>query len=136
MTVRALDTQGDWTRGRGRGNYLDGNNMLAQQLSCDLKEFLGDCFWALANGIDWFNLIQTKNMAGLDVAIRTRILNRAGVTGLQEFEFTIDPDTRDIAISYGVTTVYSDQILRDSVNILATQSFMGLITQSGEPIHA
>jgi len=51
--IRRLDENGDWTFGSGRGSYIGGLEGLKLRLKTQLKEWTGDCFFALDRGIDW-----------------------------------------------------------------------------------
>jgi len=51
--IRRLDENGDWTFGSGRGSYIGGLEGLKLRLKTQLKEWTGDCFFALERGIDW-----------------------------------------------------------------------------------
>ena len=104
--VRAIDTNGDWTFGQGRSNYLSGRAALAQQIRCRLLQFLNECFFDLNAGIDWFNLLGGNNELLLQLAISTVILNTQGVTGLLQISVDVS-EKRAFTIQYSATTVYS-----------------------------
>lgn len=110
MRVRALDLNGDWTFGKGANDYkVDQNgkpDALAQNISTRLKSFLGDCFFNTGAGIDWFNLLGSKNEVALNLAISSVILNTQNVTGIDQLSATVD-DNRRLTIQYKVQTVYS-----------------------------
>lgn len=107
MRVRALDGNGDFTYGKGRNNYLKDNAAIAQNIDTRLSSFLGDCFFDLGAGIDWFTFLGSKDQAGLNLAISTVILNTDGVTGILQLRTELDPATRDFSIQYDVLTTYS-----------------------------
>lgn len=52
MIVRALDINGDWTFGQGKGNYLTNQAAIAQNVQTRLLSFLGDCFFDPTAGIN------------------------------------------------------------------------------------
>lgn len=118
MIVRELDENSDWTYGKGKNNYLKDKKALGQTLGTRLKSFLGDCFFALQDGIDWYNLLSTPGSElQLRLSISATILNTVGVTGLQEIGFSIDERTRAATITYRVATIYgliSNQFIFDS----------------------
>lgn len=105
MRVRSIDVNNDWTFGKGRSNYKTDLNAVSQNIKTRLQSFLGDCFAALDEGIDWFNLLGAKNQAALQIALSTKILNTEGVTGLVELSINLD-DNRQISIQYTVDTIY------------------------------
>lgn len=106
--VRALDpTEKDWTFGKGKNNYLIDLNAIVQNINTRLNCFLGDCFFDLSAGIDWFTFLASKNQAALALAISTTILNTEGVTGIRQLSINLEDTTRDFSVSYQVQTVYS-----------------------------
>lgn len=104
--VRALDENGEWTFGRGLNNYLSGNAAVAQDIACNLSMFLGDCFFQTNAGIDWFNLLGSKNQPAILLAINAAILNTLGVTGLLQTSVNLS-ENRVLSVTYKVQTVYS-----------------------------
>lgn len=106
--VRALDTDGDWLFGKGANDYFQGNDAIMQNIKTRLSMFLGDCFFDLGAGIDWFNFLGSKNKTPLALAISATILNTAFVTGMLQLSLTLS-STRVLSIRYQVQTVYSRQ---------------------------
>lgn len=104
--VRALDSNGDWEFGAGKGSYLSGQPAIAQQIRCNLLLFLNNCFWAMNIGIDWFNLLGANDEILLKLAISATILNTQGVTGILQLSINISGG-RGFSISYSASTVYS-----------------------------
>lgn len=107
MSVRALDSNGDWVYGIGKNAYLTGNAEVAQNIQTRLLSFLGDCFFDLGAGIDWFNYLGSKNQIGLNLAISAVILNTANVTGINQLFVILNDDTRIFTVSYQVQTTFS-----------------------------
>jgi hypothetical protein len=105
--TRALDSNGDWTFGSGINNYLTGNAEIAQNIQTRLQAFLGDCFFDMGSGIDWFNLLGGKNQLALQLAVAAVILNTTNVTGGLQLSLTYLPQTRALSIVYKVQTTYS-----------------------------
>lgn len=105
--VRALDQNHDWTFGESLNNYLQGNLAIAQTIDTRLSSVLGNCFFDLQTGIDWFNLLGSiESQVALNLAISTIILNTEGVTGI--LQLSIDLSTsRNFSVSYKVQTIYS-----------------------------
>ncbi len=106
MSVRALDADHDWTFGKGRNDYKYYNNAVQQNIQTRVLSFLGDCFFATNKGIDWFNLLGTKDDTNLLLAIAAQILNDEEVTGLLQLSANTSTD-RVLTVSYQVQTVYS-----------------------------
>jgi hypothetical protein len=123
MIVRSLDSNHDWNFGRGSYDYLAGIDAVVQDIDTRLSSFLNDCFFDLLAGIDWFNLLGTKNINGLILAIKTVILNTEGVTSLVEISHELD-EQRNLTIIYSVNTV-------QGINIRKTKNVGALLTESG-----
>ena len=105
MISRALDQNHDWTYGKGKNNYKRDKDALAQNIKTRLLSFVGDCFFALDEGIDWFNLLGSKNLGGLRLQISTCILATNGVTGIVEVSVTVG-ENRSVTITYNVDSIY------------------------------
>lgn len=106
MRVRALDGNGDWQFGKGQNDYKVNQDAIAQSIQTRLKSFLGDCFFNIGAGIDWFNLLGSKNEIALNLSVSAIILNTQNVTGIKELSFVVDTDRR-VTIHYKVQTVFS-----------------------------
>lgn len=105
--IRALDSNGDWVFGTGANAYLTGNPEVAEDIQTRLLSFLGDCFFDTSAGIDWFNLLGSKNQIALQLAISAVILNTNYVTGSLQLSVSYTASTRALVISYTVQTTYS-----------------------------
>lgn len=106
MKVRAIDSFGDWQFGKGRNDYKQNLKALVQNISTRLNSFLGDCFFSTGDGVDWFNIIGTKNTLAIELAVAAAILNTEGVTALLQLSVTLSPSSRNVFLSYEVDTVY------------------------------
>lgn len=108
MRVRGLDSNGDVLFGKGKSDYKYDLAALAQILECNLKSIINDCFFATNDGIDWFNLLGSKNLRDLRLAVASCILNTEGISTLAELDVVTDPVTRRVTISYSVVSVYGE----------------------------
>lgn len=106
MRVRALDANHDWLFGKGQNDYLTANAAVTQNINTRLNSFLGDCFFDTTAGIDWFNLLGSKNETALSLAIAAVILNTDQVTAMIQLNITLDV-ARRLTIKYQVQTIYS-----------------------------
>ncbi len=107
MRVRQTDVNGDWNFGKGKNNYLTDNAATAQNIKTRLGSFLGNCFFDLGAGIDWFNRLGSKARLALELDISSIILNTPDVTGIVSLSTSVDPGTRNFVATYTVQTVYS-----------------------------
>jgi hypothetical protein len=106
MIIRELDIDGDWTFGKGKNNYLREKKALMLNLKTRILSFLGDCFFDLISGINWFNLLGSKDQLSLKLAISTTILNTPDITGIMSLNLSINPRTRAATIIYSVSSTY------------------------------
>ncbi len=137
MIVRALDAEHEWTFGRGKNNYLTGNPAIGQMIRTRLLSFLGDCFFDLEAGIDWWERLGGKSQPALNFDIKSVIINTEGVVGIEEESQVYDPVTRLYAPIYSVTTIIEGNINTGQfLGNLLTEIGDLLTTEDGEPIEA
>lgn len=139
MRVRALDEDHDWTFGRGRNNYLRNKAARMQNIDTRLYSFLGDCFFDLTAGIDWFGLLGAKNAIAIDYAIQTTLATTEGVQGLSRDSFNPNSVTRALDAQYSVTlsdeeSVDLASVVQVSSTRLLTELGDILTTEAGDPI--
>lgn len=125
--VRSLDLNGDWNFGKGKNDYLIANAAIVQNIATRLNSFLGDCFFDLAAGLDWFNLLGSKSSKPLELAVRSVILNTQNVVGLVDVSINIEETTRRIDMKYTVNTIYT--VALQIFPVVGTSSF--LLTEDG-----
>lgn len=135
MIVRSLTEDGDWTFGKGKNDYMVNQMAISQMVKTRLQSFIGDCFFAVDEGIDWFNLLGSKQQIQLELAVRAVILNTEGVTGIVSSEIALDSGTRRINMTYVVNTIYSVNGINDQVSdftsLLLTEDGNVLTTEDG-----
>lgn len=106
MRVRALNSNHDWLFGKGQNDYLYGNAAIAQNINTRLSSFLGNCFFDIASGIDWYNLLGSKDQTALNLSISSTILNTEMVTGILQLTIGLNAN-RNFTVSYKVQTTLS-----------------------------
>ena len=106
MRVRALDSNHDWTFGKGQNDYLRDNSAVVQLIDTNLNSFLGDCFFDLNAGLDWFNILGSKNQLQTQLVINNTILNTDNVLTIVEVSYNLS-DTRSMTVKYQVISLYS-----------------------------
>lgn len=133
MIVRALTGAGDWTYGKGQNDYRSSQAALSQCIQTRLTSFLGDCFFDSGAGIDWFNLLGSKNEIAINLAVSAVIINTPDsfgnfpVTRLLQLSINLTSGRR-LTISYTVNTVYTG-VTNPSGTIASTTTY--LLTESG-----
>ncbi len=106
MRVRALDVNHDWLFGKGQNDYMTANAAVIQNINTRLNSFLGDCFFNLGAGLDWLNLLGSKDQVSLNLAISAAILNTTNVTGILQLSVVLSV-IRELTVRYKVQTSYS-----------------------------
>lgn len=106
MIFRNLDINGDWEFGRGKSDYISQNKAIGVNVKTRLISWVGDCFFAQNEGIDWYNRLgSTAQRTLLELDIRRVILQSEGVTGIIEFDTFLNG--RIFTADYSIETVYS-----------------------------
>lgn len=141
MIVRGLDADHDWLFGKGKNDYNANNRAIEQNIKTRLLSFLGDCFFALDAGLDWFNLLGSKNQVALELAVRAVILNTPNVDSILNVDINLNSTTRLISMQYTVQTIYSR--VNTSIPAIVSSSFLllsedGLVLtdEDGNPLEA
>lgn len=108
MRYRKLDANGDMTFGRGAADFWrDVPEAPAQAVQTRLFLRLGEWFLDTTDGTPYATQILGKHTAGTrDAAIRERIVGTEGVTSLDAYSSTFDPNTRAFAVQATISTAY------------------------------
>lgn len=110
MIFRALDADGDWVFGAGQQSYLTGSNAIALNIETALYCFQNDCFWNMAFGIDWWNLLGKRGtQPQIILQCREVIQNCYGVAQLESVSANLDAQ-RHLDVTYDIDTIYSTKI--------------------------
>ena len=116
MRFRGLDAQGDWEWGQGQSSYATGQAAIALDVQTRLQMFFGDAFNALLFGINWLQLLSSKNPAaqnGILLQTRQMILGSVGgypqfgVLAINSVDFYLDLTTRAFTLEYDIATIFS-----------------------------
>lgn len=117
MTFRNLTASHDWTFGSGKSNYVSGNQEIALNIKTRVLSFLGNCFFATDEGIDWFNLLDYRYQDRLENEVQQVVIQTPGVTGINSIDIITTAD-RQIRIAYDVQTIYSSSYEDEVVPII------------------
>ena len=109
MKFRALDSSGDWQCGAGLQSYFNEEQAVSTDIKTALKVFLGECFFALDFGVDWWNLIGARAGAEQNIILQCRqmIASREGVTKINRVDAVLNRNTRRLSVSYNINTVFT-----------------------------
>lgn len=108
MRYRKLDANGDMMFGRSQVDFFrDVPEAPAQAVKTRLALRLGEWFLDTSDGTPWNEEVLGKHTAGTrDAAIRERIEGTTGVTALDSYSSTFDPNTRQFSVDAGISTAY------------------------------
>jgi len=137
MRMRGLDSNDDWLFGKGQNDYKLGNDALSEDIKTRLKMFLGDCFFATDQGINWFGLLGGKDEVSINLAVSAVILNTQNVTALKQLSLTLDSN-RLLTIVYSITSAITGPTvaITSSISHLLTESGDFITTEAGDKIDA
>jgi hypothetical protein len=106
MILRALDSSGDWTFGKGKSNYLREEAAIRQNISSRVSSWVGDCFFALSDGVDWTNRLDVGEQENVADEVAGVILASYGVVGVSLVETAFSGKTRGYSVNYQADTIY------------------------------
>ena len=106
MSFRNLDGNHDWTFGIGQNNYVSGNQEIEVNIKTRVLSFLGDCFFAPEEGIDYWNLLDYNRQNELENSIMSVIAETNGVQKVNNVEVLMGAN-RKLTLQYDVFTIYS-----------------------------
>lgn len=106
MSFRNLTGENDWVFGTGKNSYVTENQEIGLNIQTRVMSFLGDCFFATNEGIDWFNLLDYRYQDRLENSVQEVVKNTPGVTAINSIDVLIGAN-RKITIQYNVQTIYS-----------------------------
>ena len=108
-SFRAIDGNNDWQFGGGKSSYFNEEQAIDADIQTALQIFLGECFFATKDGVDWWNLIGGRNPSaqqGIILQCRTVILGRYGVVKVNSISPVLDQQ-RNLVVNYNVDTIYT-----------------------------
>lgn len=107
MIIRQVDANGDWTFGKGLANYAKNEQAIDQNVKTRILSWIGDCFFALQDGIDWKSRLDVGQQLNLESEIKANIVAAFGVVGVTSLSFKFDPSNRLETIHYDIQTIFS-----------------------------
>lgn len=115
MIFRNLSSGLDWLFGKGVNDYARKDEAIGLNIKTRVLSWLGDCFFAADEGIDWTNRLGSKNQRELlEIDLKRVILQSEGVTGLVTFDTQLIG--RKFTANYTVTTIFSKSY-QDTIEI-------------------
>ncbi len=107
MIIRKIDAQSDWLFGHGNSDYAKDEAAINENIQTRILSWIGDCFFALQEGVDWRNRLEVGQQAALKDEIATIILQSFGVMAINFIELSFDGRTRLATIRANIQTIFS-----------------------------
>lgn len=109
MIIRNIDSDHDWTFGKGIQNYRVATPAIAENIQTRLLELKKDCFFNMNAGVDWIRLLGSKKSEGeIVLSCRNIILASYGV--IQINALSVNVRSRGIFIEANIDTIYTKNV--------------------------
>lgn len=114
MIFRSLDSNADWTFGKGQSNYVKDNAAIALNVKTRLLSFLNDCFFDMNAGLDWFTYFGTPNQSQ-QITLRSKavILQSYGVVSVNNISSNNNRQVRSLGLQYNINTIFTTQYVEN-----------------------
>lgn len=112
MIIRRLTKELDWSFGHGKSDLLSDDDAIMLNIYTRLNEWVGDCFFAVQNGVDWYNGLDRGMKEYIDRRCKQIIIESFGVVQLITYESNLNVNTRKLTINASITTINSDSVKR------------------------
>lgn len=107
MIIRKIDGENDWTFGKGLSNYATDELAIDENVKTRILSWVGDCFFAPNEGVDWKSRLDVGQKAALEQELRAMILNSYGVVEVNSATVNFNGRTRLFAVKYNIRTFFS-----------------------------
>lgn len=115
MSVRSLDSNGDWTFGRSKAQLLNRSDEVLQNVKTRIKSFKDDWFLDIEAEIDWFTILGKKNNEEIVVKEISRVvLETTNVKSLVGVE-VLSNDNRNATIEVKYIDIWNNETLTEIV---------------------
>lgn len=106
MATRAINGIGDWLFGHSLLDYKTDIEELKQNIITSLKSWVGDCFFDLEAGVDWYNYLGSY---GQEENLKNNVLrvvkNVDGVITVEKYDAYLTNE-RQLIIDLSISTIY------------------------------
>ncbi len=113
MIIRKINGENDWTFGKGLSNYATNEEAVAENIKTRLLSWVGDCFFAPNEGVDWKSRLDIGQQAALEQELRAVILQSYGAVGINSVNVNFSGRTRLFMVQYDITTFFSSSFQRE-----------------------
>ena len=108
MIIRKLDQDHDWNFGKGLSDYATAEAAVEENTQTRLLSWVGDCFFALQEGVDWKGRLDVGQQAALTEELKTILLQSFGVVSVDDIQISFDGATRVFSGKYNIQTIFSE----------------------------
>jgi len=109
MKFRTLDSNWDWKFGAGNSDFASNSLAIAYDIKTQILSWYGDCFFDAGAGIDWKNILGSKNKKEeLDNSVKKIIVGNEDVSDISFFDSEIT--NREYHCTARVKTIYNETI--------------------------
>ncbi|OTG82341.1 hypothetical protein [Acinetobacter sp. ANC 4648] len=118
MRYRKLDENDDYSFGSGVNDFHSNTpEAVAQAVLTRLRLWMGEWFADTSDGTGWNQSILGKQSGNLyELTLRQRVLQTPGVQSIEEFQSSLDAETRMLSVSMTINTIYGTAVLNRSLN--------------------
>jgi hypothetical protein len=113
--IRGTRLNDDWVFGKGKSDYLTGDDAIAFDIQTKLRTFKTECFFDQQLGVAWFDLLGQKDQNLLLLNIKSVILSVDGVMNVTNIVFNLDNVTRNFLVQWWVSTINSQGISGETI---------------------
>ena len=117
MQYRRLDSNGDYTFGKGPANLIANTPAtVGQAVLTRLRLIKGEWFLDVTDGTPYNSQILGAGMvATYDAAIQDVILNTQGVVNISAYSSQVNPATRQATVSATINTIYGQTTIQTDI---------------------
>ena len=118
MRYRKLDKDGNSQFGTSANDFhVNTPEVVAQAIRTRLDLWMGEWFADTSDGTGWNQSILGKRTQNLyELTLRQRVLETPGVLQIDEFQSSLQPNSRRLTVSMVVTTVYGEATLNEDIS--------------------
>lgn len=110
MLFRSIDSNGDWNFGLGLESYVSGEQAIGLNIKTRLLSFLGNCFFDILAGINWFVYFGTPGQTQqILLSTQAVILQSYGVTKVNSVTINQLPNGSAI-LTFNINDIYSPNV--------------------------
>lgn len=118
MIIRKVDGSNDWQFGKGLSDYARNEEAIDENIKTRVLSWVGDCFFALQEGVDWRSRLDIGQQAALVEEVKSVIMQSEGVVGVNDIQAVFNGPSRLETITYNIQTIFS-QSFQSVINLSA-----------------